>query len=1398
MKRKFIMIIAVIAALLLVTLALTSCGGGEFEMVVLNAESSSTLPSVSWSAVDKAEFYELSISTDKNFSSLDVHQAPIRATSYQLTEALQNNTKYYTKVEAFGDGVYKIAQTTFTTAQFNRFNPKNYAVDTTIFDFNYASQQELTNRWSVHGGGDKIDLTLVNSPLENGGKAMKFVYDNQTPIISDGVQVQTQGWCQSYTKVDNDKYVWDLREGIKFFVKTEGDGTSLRFSIVERSGGDYFYFDVELKTAYEGFISVPFSELIHDKDNSWGDGYLQKHAIKQVQISAVGFTKGEFIIDELSIVKECTDNRDVVQDTSEDPRYTPAENYEDFESYNLGEVTEFTNGAWKTENVEPIIIEGLNGKCLSVPKSATSLILEPTQNNWTAYKGMSFKAKATEKNTVVYVQIKDTYENYSELIASISLSPKTIKFDFTELQPLSGKEVKADLSSISFFKLYISTNYDEGNILIDDITFTKEGFDKEEGVIVYEDFTDYTTTAELQQVWTGSPELVDYLGEPAMKIAAQTALVMNETAVSLDNCNAIRITYWTLQSYNIGIYMYVSGYGDYAGEVKLQAASDTNYAVTVLHVPGGQGRAPWNVQLKDFASDCYISKVEFIYDDNPPEIKFSATSDSITFNPITDCEYSIDDGATWSDSNVFEGLTPNTTYRLAIRYKATETFVASKIAKDEVTLSTIALGAPFTDGCVLQREKQISIWGNAAANASLTLTFNNQTKTTTASEEGKFVFTLDAMQANSVGQVLSVTDGQTTFSISNVLVGEVWIVAGQSNIQMTLATTDFTAEDIAQSNLGLIRLFKQEMATAETPQFRLNGGWVVADSAEAVSFSALGYMFGANLYKELNVPVGIIYAAQGATDIEAWISSDSYNGANETASLNYNAMIQPIAGYGAKGVMWYQGENNSGRAHQYADLLKMLFSDWRMQFDNPDLYFLAIQLPIYTSPSINWAYLREAQEKGVIGDENADLIVTIDGGDLNDIHPTQKRYIALRCVEMACYKLYGGEPFAFSYITNVDMVDNTFTLTVSNATSLWAEGQVTGFEVGNAEGDYFPASATIDGNKIYVVSAIEDGIYVRYNFHTEAGGNVFDNNNLPLAPFRSDNLNIALKTDFSGNIEGDQVVGLETYEAELSVIDSLTGKAIKITPTMANGQASLAIGGNWKGFRYIKVVFKVSANYDVLTLALSTATSYPYRNLTGNGEWQTAIIDLYTFQGQDMEAWDGTVQYLIFKLPAFDSWAAIDSVQVIETAEPIEPMPNLEDRVVDDFSYADKQALNAVWAEYQVTSSVADGKLVLSTNVAGSQISRDIGQSWTGYKSLEITFNAEAGVEFEIVFNINWNSYSGIKVTSIGGDQIVVLNFEDFSDGQSIQTGTIQQLMIKPTQGATVTVDQIKLIAPIK
>lgn len=1395
MKKKFIMISAIIAALLLITLVLASCGGGEFEVFVLNADGSSTLPYVSWSKVDKAEFYELSISTNEDFSSLDVRQAPIRATNYQVTEALQNNTKYYIKVEAFGERVYKIAQTTFTTAQFNKYTPKDFAVDTTIFDFNYASQQELTNRWSIHGGGDRIDLTLVDSPLANGGKAMKFAYDNQTPIIFEGMQVPTQGWCQSYAKVDNDKYVWDQREGIKFFIKTEGDGTSLRIAIVERSGGDYFYASIELRTAYEGFISVPFNEFIHDKENSWGDGYLQKHAIKQVQISAIGFIKGEFIIDELGIVKECVDNRDVVQDTSNDSRYTPAEDYEDFESYDLGEFDRFAYGTWKTENVKPIIVEGLNGKCLSVPKSATSLILEPTQNNWTAYKGMSFKAKATEKNAVVYVQIKDIYENYSELIASISISAKTIKFDFSELQPLAGKEIKADLSSISFFKLYISTNYDEGNIMIDDIAFTKEGFDKEEGVIVYEDFTDYTTTAELQEVWTGNPELVEYLGVPAMKIAAQTALVMNETAVALDNCNAVRITYWTLQSYNIGVYMYVAGYGDYSGNVKLQSASDTNYAVAVLHVPGGQGRAPWNVQLKDFATDCYIAKIEFIYDDNPPEIKYSVTSDSITFSPVADCEYSIDDGVTWSDNNVFEGLTPNTTYRLAIRYKATETFVASKMAKDEVILYTISLGAPFTDDCVLQREKEISIWGKAAANASLTLTFNNQTKTTTADEDGTFMFTLDAMQANSVGQALSITDGQTTFSINNVLVGEVWIVSGQSNIQMTLATTDFTSEDIAQSNSGLIRLFKQEMATAQTPQYRLNGEWVVADSSQAVSFSALGYMFGANLYKKLNVPVGIIYAAQGATDIEAWISSDSYNGTNATANQNYNAMIQPIAGYGVKGVMWYQGENNSNRAHQYADLLKMLFADWRMQFDNPDLYFLVIQLPIHTSMSINWGYLREAQEKGVLGEENVDLIVTIDGGDLNDIHPTQKRYIALRCVDMACYKLYGGEPFAFSYMTDVNLVDDTFTVSVSNATSLWAEGQVIGFEVGNADGDFFPASATIEGNKIYVVSPIEDGIYVRYSFHTEAGGNVFDNNNLPLAPFRSDSLNIALKTDFSANIVGDQVVGLQSYQAELSVIDSLTGKAIKITPTAADGQTSIAIGGNWKGFRYIKVVFKVSRNNDSLTLALSTATSYPYRNLTGNGEWQTAIIDLYTFQGQDMGAWDGTVQYLIFKVPSIDSWVAIDSVQVMETAEPIEPMPKLEDRIVDDFSYADKQALNAVWGDHQVTSSVADGKLVLSTDVVGAQIHRSIAQSWAGYKSLEITFSAEAGVEFEIVFNIDWNSYSVIKVTSTGGDQIAVLNLEDFSDGQAIQTGTIQQFIIKPAQGTTVAFDQIKLIA---
>ena len=1399
MRNKIIIVLAIVMFASMLLLALGACSPTP-SITVANADEASTLPSIQWTAVKNAEFYQLIISTQSDFSQITLKKSPIYQNCYQVEQALKNDTTYYVKVEAYGSGVYKEMVTQFTTAPFNKYEPNDWNVDTTIFDFNYQSQQELEQAWTVHGGGDDVEMTLVDSPLENGGKALKYTFNSEDGIQSGDVTVPPKGWTQIYERVDDDKYVWEQRQGVKFFVQTEGDGTCMRVSIHERSGGDYFYASVNLNKEYSGYITIPFDAFLYDKNNSWGDGYLQKHAIKLVQISTDGFTKGEFIIDEFSIVTTCVDNRDVVEDTSDDPEFTPAENFEDFESYPLGEISEVEKGKWSTEGVLPTIVEGLNGQCLSLPKVATSVIFAPVQNNWSAYKGISFNAVATQGQTVAYVQIKDINQNYSQFTIAISESPKTYQIEFDEFVSLSSSNNKADISQIEFFKIYIASNYDSGEVMLDDIKFSKEGFDKQDGVLVYDDFTSYQTTQDLQEVWSmADVSLETYLGQPAMKVPAQTAVVVSNQPASLDKYNAIRVTYWTLQSYSMGVCMWISDASqngsDYMGQVALVAASDTNYAQAVMHIPGGAGYALSNVQFKDFAADCYIAKVEFIYDNSAPELDYTTTKDSITIRTVVGCEYSIDGGQTWSDNNRFEGLQPNSTYEVAIRYKATETFEASQIAKEQVTLSTITFGAPFTNGCVLQRGQEVAVWGSASGNAQLTLTFNGQTKTTNADENGFFKFVLDAMEANAVGQNLTVSDGQTTATIVNVLVGEVWIVAGQSNIQMTLATTDFTEDDLKQSENGQIRLFKQEMAVSDTPQLQCDGKWVVADSTEAVSFSAIGYMFGANLNKQLGVPVGIIYAAQGATNIEAWISSDSYNGSDATGNTNYNAMVNPIAGFGVKGVIWYQGENNTGRAHQYADLLTTLFADWREKFNDPDLYFMVIQLPVYTSQAINWAFLREAQQEAVDADDNADLIVTIDGGDLNDIHPKQKRYIALRCVSMACYRLYGGSEFSFSYVTDVQLSNGEFCLTVDNATALTFSGQmVTGFEVGDADGEFYPAAARIEGNRIYVTSPIPDAMYVRYNFYTEGGGNVLDENGLPLAPFRSDSLNTALKTDFSENIQGDQVVGLEAYGSELSVMDSPTGKAIKITATQKGGQASLPIGGNWEGFGYIKIVFKTHRNYGVMTVALNTGSNYPYRLVNGNGDWQTAVIAIDSFQGQDMSAWDGTVQYLIFKVEGAGDWIAIDSVEVLETAESVEPMPDLEDRVLDEFDYADKQALNAVWQEYNVNSDIVDGKLQLTFSQAGGQLSCAVGQSFAGYSGIQLTFSAEAGMEFEIVTNINWTTYAFTVVTSTGGDQVVTLNFADFENGNDLQTGVVQQFIIKPRENCSVLIDQIKLI----
>ena len=1246
-KVRRTILLAVLVLLMALSFTVAACNAGD-KISLLSpkdgATGVSTLPAITWTQDDNAEWYELKISEQEDFSAYVVYEAPLYGTSYQVKSALKNSTKYYLKIKACAPSYGAEIQSSFTTKAFEPDEDRNVAVDETIFSFDYKDQAELESAWTMHGGGDPVEMTLVDSPVENGGKAVKIDY------FSDNSGGESrQGWTQAYAKLDDDKYVWDLREGIKFYLESDGSGMTFRLLFVERID-DYFYIDIRMNTEYKGYVTVPFEDFMLDTDNSFGGGEMTLDAVKKLAICTVGYKNGSYLIDDISIVTEC-------------------------------------------EN--------------------TTYLVEKGENN----------------------------------------------------------------------------------------------------SLVYDDFTSYADTAALQEVWiqhaesaNGNPTLeTDYLGHAAMKIEKGTAIVYATKTAPLDFYNALKVTYYTLSAYNLEVASYIENRGDFNGKLELEACTDDNYKTAILRIGGGKNAAIGNLQFKSFAADTYISKVEFIEDDSAPKLNYTATKDSITIEAVAGAEYSIDGGVTWNNSNVFENLELGT-YTLAIRYKATDSFAASQTATKEVSLSEITFGAPFMDDMVLQRNKSVSVWAYGNPETEYTLTFAGQSVKQVSDADGYVEFTLAPMQASTEGRTLEISGDGSVSSIENVLVGEVWIAAGQSNMQMAMATTDYTEEDIAQAQSGLIRLFIQDMTTADTPQTTFRGGdWFVANEVNAKDYSALGYLFGANLYAALgeNVPVGIVYAAEGGTDIEAWISPANYSGDKATKHGDYNGMIAPMKGMTVGGVLWYQGENNAAWAMEYADLLQALVKDWRETFADDDLYFLVIQLPRYNSGNVNWAYLREAQEKACAEIENCDLIVTIDHGDLTNIHPTDKREIALRCVEMAQYKLFGGEKTEYSFYQSSSAEGNKLTVTMSSDSVLTCDGTPVGFELAGADGVYYPATAQLSENTVVLTSdQVSQPVYARYNFTSVGGGNVFNSYGLPLAPFRTDTANTLIIDDFTsyGTTEALQTYwgGSNIYNATAELTDGIQDAAMKLTSTGAGAQASLALGGSWSGYKSVRINFKVSENYGTFTFVLNLGNEkYAYRTFTGNGEWQTVQF-LISSLGGDISDYNGTVAYIIIKLENGGS-VIIDDITVSDSEEEIEAGPDYTDRVYEDFeSYADSDALNAVWSPYlaDVTLETENGSKVMKivNNAENAQAQKTVADDWSGYKSISVTYRTSGkGVSFQLVLNPG-NSYPYIQLTGNGEWQTATFLISSM-EGIETYSGTVAYMMIKPIGvGNWVMIDEIKLV----
>jgi len=469
------------------------------------------------------------------------------------------------------------------------------------------------------------------------------------------------------------------------------------------------------------------------------------------------------------------------------------------------------------------------------------------------------------------------------------------------------------------------------------------------------------------------------------------------------------------------------------------------------------------------------------------------------------------------------------------------TFIASQRVFADVKLPAI-----FSDHAVLQRDMSVPVWGWAAPSEEVTVAIAGQTQKTTADDKGKWRVTLSPL---SVGEPLKmVVEGKNRLERNDILVGEVWLCSGQSNMEWPVSLSTNADLEIPAANNPQIRFARVKGQGSQTPVEDFDGGWQVCTPESVAGFSAVGYYFGRELFEQLNVPIGLIDDSWGGSACEAWIRRDRLEGnplyetqlktwdamaaqyekdkdPNKAAQLVgnhrpanlYNARIMPVLGYAIRGAIWYQGESNAGRAFQYREMFPLMIKSWREDWKQGDFPFYWVQLADFMDEKAEpgdsaWAELREAQTMTQDKLPNTGEAVIIDIGEGSDIHPRNKLEVAERLARHALAKDYGRQIVCNSpRYESMEIKDGTATLkfkdTGGGLRAVDAK-QLQGFAIAGEDKKWHPATAEFvkDQPDAVVVSSkdVPNPVAVRYAWADNPVCNLYNKTGLPVTPFRTD------------------------------------------------------------------------------------------------------------------------------------------------------------------------------------------------------------------------------------------------------------------------------------------------------
>ncbi len=490
------------------------------------------------------------------------------------------------------------------------------------------------------------------------------------------------------------------------------------------------------------------------------------------------------------------------------------------------------------------------------------------------------------------------------------------------------------------------------------------------------------------------------------------------------------------------------------------------------------------------------------------------------------------------------------------------------------TRAEVRLHNLFTDHMVLQQGTTVPVWGWADNAEKITVELGPQKVSTTA-KDGRWMAKLKNLQPGAPATLkVSSTRGEqhTMIQVNDVLVGEVWIASGQSNMEWPLRSSFNSTNDIASSAHPNIRLFTLPKLKLDAPTNNVNARWLECEPKNMPGFSAVAYYFARDLQKALGVPVGVIHTSWGGSPAEVWIREDLMTADTEykrdildkyvtdEAKLSgqiaiwekqrdaaqaenktflarkptiwkpaelYNGMIANIIPYAINGAIWYQGESNAGRAWEYRRLFADMIKNWRSDWTR-DFTFLEVQLAPYdqsrrrsmeaitaTPVESNWAELREAQLLATKNLKKVGLAVITDVGEKDDIHPTKKEPVGARLALLARKITYGEKIVADGpEFDGVKFKDGKAVLSFKNVGGgLEARGgALTGFAIAGADKKFVWATAKIEGDKIVVSSPeVAEPAAVRFGWSDFPVVNLFNHNGLPATPFRTDDWEMITK-----------------------------------------------------------------------------------------------------------------------------------------------------------------------------------------------------------------------------------------------------------------------------------------------